>query len=233
MKKAIIKNAKEDSEQYLSDFNKFWEASFENIDDEGVYSIYLSTLIFKNYKLSFEKIGLTSFDVIVDEIFEDINSSFFLAMMGLYRSAHMHLRSSIELTLQLLYFIHHPIEYGKWKNNNFIIKHEVLARYVIEHPNFNVDIEVLIGNITAQWKRFSKHIHGESPVFFQCEKDVRKTSEFSVKDYGAWKTNFLKCTYNLNLLLLLFFQNEINDFPQKNKKILLSILKDEDKNYFE
>lgn len=224
MKDRIIKNAKIDTKLYLKDFNSFWSSSFDHINDDELYEIYSTTLIFKNYKLVFETLKFSEYSIIINEIFEDLNSSFFLSMMGLYRSAYMHLRSSIELTLQLIYFIHHPIEFLQWKNNRFMIKHDKLTKYIEDHPHFDTDISTLMGKITGNWKKFSKHIHGESPIFFQCEKDSRKTSSFTVQDYNSWKTNFLKSSYDLNKLLLLFFKSELNSFPRKNKELLIGML---------
>ncbi len=233
MKNLIITKAKEDIPLYFDDFKKFWDSAYGEISDDDLYEIYRATLIFKNYKIVFHSLSLDSFDLILDEIFEDINSSFFLSLIGLYRSAHMHLRSSIEITLQLIYFIHHPIEYKRWKDGNFVIKHDKITQYVATHPNFDTDISSLMTTITQYWKKFSKHIHGESPIFFQSETDVRKTNTFSIKDYNIWKGNFTKNIYVLNKLLLLFFKNDISRFPHKSFEMLTSILKEEDRKLIE
>lgn len=233
MRNAILKKAKEDIPLYNEDFETFWTDSLDKISDDDLLDLYRATLVFKNYKISFYSLGLKDFDLIIDEIFEDINSSFFLSLKGLYRSAHMHLRSSIELTLQLIYFIHHPIEYGRWKEGDFVIKHDKIIQYVNSHPFFSTDISQLMTQISQNWKKFSKHIHGESPIFFQCETDIRKTNSFSLKDYNIWKGNYLKNVYSLNKLLLLFFKSELNRFPSKSFDLLLSVLTDEDKQMIE
>lgn len=229
MKSKIILRAKEDIPLYFQDFKEFWDKSNKEISEDDLYEIYRSTLIFKNWKNVFQSIELKGFSNILNELYEDVNSSFFLAMLGLYRSAHMHMRSSIELMMQLLYFIHHPIELSRWQNGDFVIKHSDLSIYLATHPNFDTDVKSLLEGITKDWKHFSKHIHGESPIFFQCEKDVRKTNTFSIKDYGIWKTNFIKITYKLNKLMLLFFKNDINRFPENSRNILTGILTEDDK----
>lgn len=233
MRDKILAKAKADIPLYAKDFDKYWEEVLKNISDEDLTDTYIGTLLFKNYKISLHNIDIKDFDQILDELFEDINSSFFLAIKGLYRSAHMHLRSSIELTLQLIYFLHHPIEYERWKGGDFYIKHEDLQNYIRSHPSISIDIEGLMDNIRKYWKKFSKHIHGESPIFFQCEKDVRKTNSFSVRDYNVWKSNFLKTIYSLNFLLLIFFISEINLFPSISRELLLSILSPDDRNLIE
>lgn len=228
MKAKILEKAKHDLPLYFDDFTGFWDQSIDSIDDEDLYEAYRATLIFKNWKYNFHSIDLKSFDQILDEIYEDINSSFFLAVLGLYRSAHMHMRSSIELSLQLVYFIHHPIEFEKWKNGDFVIKHSDLCQYVVDHPVFETDMQPLVTNITKNWKHFSKHIHGESPIFFQSEKDARKTNSFTEKDFGIWKSNFFRNIYRINKLLCLFFKNELNRFPENPRNLVLELLKEED-----
>ena len=228
MKELILQQAKQDIPLYFNDFKKFWDETNRNISDEDLYIIYRVTLIFKNYKYSLHTIGIETYDLVINEIFEDINSSFFLAMLGLYRSAHMHLRSSIELSLQLLYFIHHPIEYHLWKEGNFVIKHDKLISYFQNHPNFTTNINTLLENITHSWKLFSKHIHGEAPIFFQCEKDARKTNSFAIKDFNIWKSNYTKNIYYLNKLFLLFFKNDLSRFPHNSYKLFISLLKEDD-----
>ena len=229
MKEKIITRAKEDLPLYFQDFEKFWNDSVTVISDDDLYEIYRATLVFKNWKISLHTLGIKDFDLILDELFEDINSSFFLALYGQYRSAHMHMRSSIELSLQLLYFLHHPIEFQRWKEGEYVIKIDKLQDYLAKHPYFKDDITALLQSIFTNWKLFSKHIHGESPIFFQCEKDIRKTNTFSGKDFGIWRSNFGKNVYYINKLFLLFFKADFNRIPEVSRNILMELLKDDEK----
>ncbi|MFH7018517.1 hypothetical protein [Flavobacterium sp. FlaQc-47] len=229
MREKIIIQAKEDLNLYFQDFKTFWDSSISEISDDDLHTTYRATLVFKNWKLSLNHLGIKDLDLLFDELFEDINASYFLALLGSYRSAHMHMRSSIELALQLLYFLHHPIEYELWKKGNFVIKFDKLQDYFSTHPKFKTDITNLLVNIFKNWKNFSKHIHGESPIFFQCEKDIRKTNTFSKRDFGIWKSNFEKNVYYLNKFFLLFFKDEFNRFPETSRNILTSLLKDNEK----
>jgi len=228
MKNIILDQAKEDIPLYFEDFKKFWDTSIGNINEDDFFQAYRATLVFKNWKVNFHAINLTEFDNILDELYEDINSSFFLALFGLYRSSYLHMRSSIELGLQLIYFIHHPIEFRKWKEGDFVIKHADLSQYIIDHPFFETKVSDLMTLITKNWKHFSKNIHGESPAFFQSEKHVRKTNTFSEKDFNIWKGNFFRNIYRINKLLILFFKNDLNRFPQNSRNIILSLLTDDD-----
>jgi len=229
MKDKVIQSAKKDLPLYLKDFQDFWNSSVAEMSDDDLYKTYRATLVFKNWKLSLNTIGIKDYDLILNELFEDINSSFFLALFGQYRSAHMHMRSSIELSLQLLYFLHHPIEYQQWKDGDFVIKFDKLSEYINKHPFFKVDVSSLLKTIFQNWKHFSKHIHGESPIFFQCEKDIRKTNSFSQKDFDIWKSNFDKNVYSLNKLFLLFFKTDFNRIPEASRNILTDLLKVDEK----
>lgn len=232
MRAKILKNAKTDIPEYFEDFKKFWNTSIKEINDEDLTDIYLSTLIFKNWKKGLNTLGVKAFDNIIDEIYEDINASFFLALLGLYRSSHLHMRSSIELSMQLLYFLHHPIEFILWKKGDYVIKHDKLIEYLTNHPNFSISIVDLLSNITRNWKHFSKHIHGESPNFFQCVKEAHKTNKFTKKDFGIWKSNFLQNIYYINKLFLYFFKNDLNNIPENARNLILSTLNEKDTEIF-
>lgn len=230
MKKLILENAKADIPQYFSDFENFWKSSINNISDDDLTEVYTRTLVFKNWKACFHSIAIEQLDSIVDELFEDINSACYLAFLGQYRTAFMHMRSSIELALQTLYFLHHPIEYELWSRGKFVIKFNILSEYFLSHPYLSKhsNIKSLITEIFKSWKQYSKHIHAESPKFFQCEKDIRKTNAFSRGDFEVWKNQYIKNIYLINKLYLLFFKDEFNRFPKAGRDILSSILKEGD-----
>lgn len=231
MRNRIIENAKNDIPLYFDDLKKIWDTTHTELlgSEDDLYEIYLQILKIRNWKNSLNHLGIVEQDLILNEIFEDVNSSFFLAMFGLYRSAHMHLRSMIELSLQLLYFIHHPIEYKLWQNGDFVIKFDKLQEYLIKNPVFDTDINDLIIQIFNKWKTFSKHIHAEAPIFFQCEKDIRKTNNYSKKDFGIWKSNYCKTIYLLNKLFLLFFKGDINRIQDSSRNILMEMLSEDDR----
>ncbi|MEL4342461.1 hypothetical protein AAEH92_17220 [Shewanella xiamenensis] len=176
MNNKILIEAKEDIPLFFNDFKTFWDESLKNITDEHITEVYKGTLIFKNWKNSLHSIEIKNLDTLINELFEDINSSLYLAFLGQYRTSYMHMRSSIELAFQLLYFIHHPIEYSQWKNGAFIIKFIKLTEYLEKHPllSQNNILTTLLAQISRKWTHCSKHIHGESPIFFQCIKDTRK-----------------------------------------------------------
>ncbi len=218
----ILLEAKKDLPLYFRDFKNFWDSTTLEFTDRDLTNCYSATLIFANWLIALKHLGIHSLDEILEELHEDVNASFFHAYFGHYRSAHMHLRSVIELSLQLIYFYQHEVEYSQWRRADFRIKHDELTNYLKRHPNLNSKPGVnLINDITSNWKLFSKHIHAEAPKYFQANKQSAKTKKISKPDFNIWKKNFLKTSYQINKLLLLFFNQFLNSFPTKNRELLL------------
>lgn len=230
MNEKILRQAKKDIPLYFEDFKKFWEKSESYYTDDDLLKNYATTLIFKNWLLALNHLGINILDSLFKEIHEDINASFFHAYFGQYRSAHMHLRSVIELGLQCLYFYQHEVEFLQWKNAEFRIKHEELTSYLKKHPNLSSFSQTnsLIDEITKAWQLFSKYIHGEAPNFFQTTLQSSKTGEISPADFGIWKSNFYKTGRLLNKLFLMFYRDNYSQFPTKSKEILLFNLREDD-----
>ena len=227
MDERILSKAKTDIPLYFDDFKIYWDSAISNINDVDLTNCYHATLIYKNWTQSLNHIGISTMDVLLAELYEDINTSFFQSYFGLYRTAHMHLRSCIELSMQTVYFYQHEVEYNQWIEGEFTIKHEVLSSYLKKHPNFK-EQSIFIDRLTTEWKKYSKHIHAETPSFFQSKKLASTTKTFSISDFNVWKTNFLNTIYLTNKLLLMLFKDKINLFPSIEKKILLRNIKAED-----
>ena len=226
-KNTILNHAKEDIELYFNDFQSFFEKTKEHYlqDDEILFECYSKTLIFKNWKEGLNHLNIDKLDNLFDELHHDINSSFYLSTFGLYRTAKMHLRSIIELSLQLIYFFDHGIEFIQWEKGNFVIKHNILTDYIKKHPHFgdtntNEQINELMIKITKKWKSFSKHIHAESLVYFQTKSTSSTTNNFTIGDFNIWKKDFLDTMNLLNTLLSYFFSKQLVQFPTSVKKII-------------
>lgn len=226
METKILYEAKQDIPNYFKDFKNFWDSSVKSFTDKELIRLYGSTLIFKNWLLCLNHISIRALDEILKEIHEDINQAFYSALMGHYRTSHMHLRSVIELSLQLIYFHQHEVEYQQWKKGEFRIKHEELTSYLKKHPRLNnVAGKPLIDEITKNWKHFSKHIHAEAPKYFQTLTQTAQLKKISKRDIAIWKSNFIRTGHFVNRLLLLFFKQDINRFPSRNIEFLLHHLK--------
>ncbi len=225
MESRLLLQAKKDLPLYFDDFKKFWDSSSKFFNDRDLTDCYATTLIFKNWLLALNHLGVNNLNSILNELHEDINSSFFHAYFGQYRSSHMHLRSVIELSLQLIYFYQHEVEFEQWKLGEFRIKHEELTKYLKKHPNLSTDkLGILIDNITSNWKLFSKYIHAEAPNYFQTNLQSFQTKKISKADFGVWKSNYLKTGYQINKLFLFFFRSKLNLFPTANRELLLRFL---------
>lgn len=223
----ILAEAKKDIPLYFKDFESYWNSVVSNINDADLTECYHATLIYKNWKQCLNHVGISTMDVFLAELHEDINTSFFQSYFGLYRTAYMHLRSIVELSMQMVYFYQHEIEYSQWKNGEFVIKHDVLSSYLKKHPNFT-NQTTFIDQLTQEWKKFSKHIHAETPSFFQTYTTASITKTFSISDFGVWKSNFLKTAYLTNKLFLMLFKEKINRFPSVDRGILLKNIKPDD-----
>lgn len=224
----IVQNAYCDYDSYKKDFSIFSNSTLAHLKTIDIFEMYWSTLIFKNWKDGVNHIGINELDEIFDELHQDVNSSYYLASMGLYRTANMHLRSMIELSLQLLYFYEHPVELKKWRAGDFVIKHEKLKDYIKDYPNFThqplkTQIDTLVEQISKEWKCYSKHIHAESLIYFQTQKQATPTSNFNVANFGVWKSGFTKIVLKINKLFMLFFAENYKLFPSHTKELLAMV----------
>ena len=226
LKSRIESNAFIDYELYHNDFKSFTEATESHLRGADVFEIYWCTLIFKNCKEGLNHTGCNTLDDIFDELHQDVNSAYYLASMELYRTSNMHLRSLIELALQLLYFFDHHIELEKWKHGEFVIKHDKLKDYLKDYPLFSTrerktEVTNVVEQISKAWKDFSKHIHAESLIYFQTQKTSDSTNTFDLADFGKWKSHFVKIVKRLNELFKLFFSDKYKLFPSTNRELLI------------
>jgi len=64
MKNKVIQRAKADLPLYFKDFKDFWDSSIKEISDDDLYKTYRATLVFKNWKLSLNTIGIKEYDLL-------------------------------------------------------------------------------------------------------------------------------------------------------------------------
>lgn len=218
-------NAEEDYVKYQEYFKNFSDETFENYKSTCFFDCYVRTLFFKNWKIGFNTLEFNSLDELYEELHQDVNSSYYLSTIGLYRTSNMHLRSMIELALQGIYFYEHPVELEKWRLGKFVIKHDKLKDYIKDHPRFidktlNQEVSLLLEQISKEWKSYSKHIHAESLDYFQTQKESEINKEFVNSEFGKWKTNYLKIIDKVNKLYILFYNQEFKRFPSNNKALI-------------
>ena len=95
MDSELLTRAKKDIPLYFQDFKVFWDSTTSEYTDKELTNCYATSLIFKNWLICLNHIGINNFDELLKEIHEDINSSFFHSYFGHYRSSHMHLRTHL------------------------------------------------------------------------------------------------------------------------------------------
>ena len=228
MNSTLLDRAKRDLPLYLNDFKTSWEEKFSAISDKDLIDCYVCTLIYKNWKISLNSQNIHTLNDLLDEIHEDVNTAFLYSFLKQYRSSYMHLRSVIELSLQMMYFYQHEVEYEQWKEGKFRMKHEDLLDYLKKHPALKQkESNDLLDQISQKWKLFSKHIHAENPNFFQKNITKRINKGRNRVDDNKWQSTFLTTINAINLILLIFFKRHIQNIPTQNKQILVRNLKEE------
>ena len=76
--------------------------------------------------------------------------------------------------------------------------------YLKKHPALNSKTgKNLIENINTNWKHFSKYIHADAPSYFQTNLLSTKTKTISTKDFGIWKSIFLRPDIPLTIITAL------------------------------
>ncbi|MAT56648.1 MAG: hypothetical protein CMF23_01595 [Ignavibacteriae bacterium] len=229
MKNRLIQQSERDTPLYKADFNSYWETTYSQLTKNSKFNTYSNSILFKNWKLAINSLGTKKFDTLFGELHEDTNASLYLAMFGLYRTAYMHLRSLIELSIQLIFFYQHEVEYEQWEEGNYIMKFEQLSSYLQKHPKLKGKvIDNILSELYKNWKTYSKHIHAEKPLFFQCTKDSKLTNTFCKADFNRWEKQYNGTIKLLNKIYILFFSDYLNRFPNVNREIILTNLTKKD-----
>ena len=172
-------------------------------------------------------------DELIDEIFIDLWLSIDFACIGLYKQAHVCLRASLEMTLRLVYFSRHPVEYNWWsqgksedykdKNSrgedfSYFKKLEAFKDFEKIAKTLKKAEPKLISKISLEYSQLSKYVHSNKDRF-QTGKKI--TPKYVVGDFNKWQKHFeLVMTY-MNTVLMLGFSEEVKSFRLDKQKILL------------
>ncbi|WP_159426241.1 hypothetical protein [Desulfolucanica intricata] len=70
---------------------------------------------------------------IFEEIFIDLIQSISACIHSQYRSAYQSLRSALELSVAVVYFADHPIEFSQWKNDTWDFQFSMLREILSEN----------------------------------------------------------------------------------------------------
>jgi hypothetical protein len=172
---------------------------------------------------------------LIPEIFIDGYTSLHFACFGLYKYAHICLRSEIETALRLVFFFQHPIEYEWWCNGNrwfleTLHQTDVWGRgYVYFEQLNNIKKfnslcdkdKQLLSEITKIHKELSKSIHSGAG-YLQSRSD-RISPEYSLEKYNIWIQTIFRVQTYINTLFILGFSEEFKEMGKSDRKEILQI----------
>ncbi len=162
---------------------------------------------------------------LLPEIWMDGYVSISFAMMGLYKYANTSLRSSIETTLRLVYFVNHPVEYEWWKKeinwhtqysftDVYGRKYEYFARiFQAFEKECSPDKKALFGDDGQCLKTFYGALSGfihTSPRRFQT-KPTMFSPRYDIGRFNEWLTSYKQTQTYINVLLALAFPAELKN----------------------
>jgi len=167
---------------------------------------------------------------LIPEIFMDAYISIHFAGYGLYKYAHMSLRSELETALRLVFFSTHPIEFEWWSDGNEWYRDNVAGDvwgrgYLYFEQLDNIkefeksceDNKKLFGRVKKVNKKLSKFIH-TSAVHFQTRPD-RISPKYDSDKFREWYKTYEKVQTYINIILALGFADKFKDMTntQRNK----------------
>ncbi len=176
---------------------------------------------------------------LIPEIFIDTYMSLHLACFGLYKYAHMCLRSGSETVLRLVFFSTHPVEFEWWsEGSEWYIegskKTEVWGpgyEYFTQLRNIkefdrlcdtNKKILSTSGSgIRGIHKKLSKFIHSGAG-YLQTRVD-RLSPEYNLQKFKIWIETAKKIQEYINIILILGFPEEFKDLRTSERKEIIDI----------
>jgi hypothetical protein len=170
---------------------------------------------------------------LIPEIFMDAYVSVHLAGYGLYKYAHVCLRSELETTLRLVFFSTHKVEFKWWAEGNEWYKENVTGDvwgrgflYFEQLDNvkkFEKSCDAnrkLFGGkkvgIRGTYKTLSKFIHSGAG-HFQTKPD-RVSPKYKLDEFRKWTKTFKEVQEYINILLALGFSKEFKKLSKANCK---------------
>lgn len=204
---------------------KIWEDTLRNHPTDIEHLLSLIEL-FDIWKNRLPRIDVTRY--LMKELYMDAYFSIHQSCFGLYKYAHMSLRSQFETTLRLMYFVNHPIEYELWKTGNEKWMGDLLKgsdvwgqsfKYFFHIENITElenritqnDLWLTKGNnptLRRIYSKLSKHVHSVGP-YFQT-RSGRLSPKYNEDDFAEWKDMFIEVQKYMNILLALCFSDRLD-----------------------
>jgi hypothetical protein len=172
-------------------------------------------------------------DALIDEIFIDVWLSVNFACTGLYKQAHVCLRASLEMTLRLVYFSKHPIEYSWWcdgksedlkdknsrgEDRSYFGRLESFQKFEKTAKKSGKAVPKLIDKIKNEYSQLSKYVHGNKDRF-QTGKKI--SPKYVMGEFNKWNKHFNDIITYMNTVLMLGFSEEVKAKNLATKKKLL------------
>ena len=168
---------------------------------------------------------------LISEIFVDLYVSIHFSACALYKYADMALRSALENSLNLTYFVTHPVEFGWWKKG----KEWYLERgthpwgeaynyfkYLGSGLSNSKASERLLKHISSGYKELSKSIHSSS-LRLQTG-GARLSPSVDIKRFESWSRRIQKIVSVINALLILACNKQFRDMTKSDKNLVLSAI---------
>jgi len=174
-----------------------------------------------NTKLTHDEVTKT----LSKEIYSDSYLSIHFACFGLYKYAHMSLRSEFETALRLIYFSNHPLEFAWWQSGNEKWTRDLLKGSDVwgqDFKYFNHIPEIisfesncpqnkrLLGGNEPQLKKIysilSKHVHSVAPYLQTRHGSL--SPKYIQSEFDTWAIIFKDVQRYVNILLVLGFPDK-------------------------
>lgn len=132
-----------------------------NLDDMEKRSRCLF-FIGENLQSIDSKIGL-NLCTITNEVFLDLTQAIYHGAQSQYRTAYQSLRSALELTLAVIFFVDHPVELIKWQHDKFdfqfSLSKDILSSEYAQALGTNIDPKYQ--EVANLYRTLSQYVHGK------------------------------------------------------------------------
>ncbi len=203
----------------------------------------------KKHKKEIEKLlqKITIFDIwsnslqnnevakrLIPEIFIDSYISIHFSCFGLYKYAHVCLRSQLETVLRLIFFSTHPVEFDWWTKGNEQYRSGLSRdvwgegyKYFEELENVKkfegkCDREKRLfrgKKINRVYKKLSRYVHS-GPMYFQTKPD-EFSPRYELGEFRKWIKSFKEVQELVSTLLALSFPKEFKKMSRTSREKII------------
>ncbi len=176
--------------------------------------------------------------ILAREIYTDAYFSIHFSCFGLYKYAHMSLRSVFETSLRLIYFSNHQLEFEWWKSGEEKWIRDLLKgmdvggqefKYFAYIPQIKIFEEncsqnkrLLKGDnpkLKVIYSKLSKHVHSVGP-YLQTRHGTL-SPKYNLNEFQDWYKIFKEVHRYVNILLALCFAEKFKNMPPVDRNNIL------------